>query len=414
MFITHLTAPGKPQLMRFSGRDVPHATVELTSRCNMACRACYNLYRDHEKTLDQVRREVDTILTLRNVQAITLLGGEPTLYPYLAEVVEYVRSKGVFCQVLTNGLIFFDDEGDRLLGDLRRANVDRMLVHIDEGQLHVYESIERARQLIFEKLDRLHITFGLSITVYPEFRGQLAGLARRYAHFRRFDGLLAVLAKDPLEPEKYPVDLRGEYDALEGQMQVTPGFYLASRNDKNRAAWLIYGYLINAKTGMCVAMPQALWKFFRYVYAQIKKRQLLIVQSSRFSVIAITIMTGVFSLLKGGEWLRLLKCLLHKSGLLKNLRLHSIVIQTPPWYDEENGRLDYCHACPDATIRNGQLMPVCFADMLLPHDAANPVREDVQERFQTVISDFALELPRRDRPPGDVGLRNINLKRTWQ
>ena len=50
-----------------------------------------------------------------------------------------------------------------------------------------------------------------------------------------------------------------------------------------------------------------------------------------------------------------------RSGKLKCLRL---VFQSPAELDEE-GRVIHCLDCPDATLREGELVPVCLLDQVV-------------------------------------------------
>jgi len=42
------------------------------------------------------------------------------------------------------------------------------------------------------------------------------------------------------------------------------------------------------------------------------------------------------------------------------------MIRTPPHWDAEKNGYEFCYHCPDATIRNGKLTPVCIADLVNP------------------------------------------------
>jgi uncharacterized membrane protein len=51
---------------------------------------------------------------------------------------------------------------------------------------------------------------------------------------------------------------------------------------------------------------------------------------------------------------------------MKTIRFHYIAIQVPPEFDETGQTMNMCFHCPDATMRNGLLMPVCLADFISP------------------------------------------------
>lgn len=87
--------------------------LELTRRCNNRCGYCYNAWRapelkyakeeQGEMTTDEIK---ETILRLEEetpVAVVALSGGEPTLRPDLPEIVQFIRSRGILAQIVTNG-----------------------------------------------------------------------------------------------------------------------------------------------------------------------------------------------------------------------------------------------------------------------------------------------------------------------
>ena len=44
------------------------------------------------------------------------------------------------------------------------------------------------------------------------------------------------------------------------------------------------------------------------------------------------------------------------------VREKHIIVQLPP-HSLGDGRIECCDNCPDATVRNGRLQPVCLADL---------------------------------------------------
>ena len=87
--------------LKYGLRETPHATIETNRTCNMQCRSCNNINKDYVKSLALVKAEIDLIGKKRNIQVISLLGGEPTLHPELPEIVSYIKGKGLICQLLS-------------------------------------------------------------------------------------------------------------------------------------------------------------------------------------------------------------------------------------------------------------------------------------------------------------------------
>ncbi|MGZ5478938.1 MAG: radical SAM protein, partial [Candidatus Aminicenantales bacterium] len=167
-------SPGpRAVMLDFSAREMPHATLEINRTCNMRCRCCYNIDRSWVKSFEEIERDLDRAMALRRLQAVTILGGEPTLHPDLPRIVALVKSRGLHCQLLTNGLRFLDVDGLKLVRAVKGAGVDKILLHVDSGQAHVHGDIEAARKKLFSLMEAERIEFGLSVTVYNEDRGLL-------------------------------------------------------------------------------------------------------------------------------------------------------------------------------------------------------------------------------------------------
>lgn len=358
--------------LKYPLRDTPHATIETNRTCNMQCRLCYTLDRRSMKTRAEIEGEIELALEKRNLQTITLLGGEPTLHPQLPEVVAFVKSRKLKCQILTNGLIFLQDDQDRLLDRLLASGVDRILLHVDSGQSHIYGNLEDVRRRLFQKLERKKVHFGLSLTIYEDERGSMSGLIKKYTPYKYFDGILSVLARDPGAPDRQIVSLTGEYRSLERGLRVGPSAYIPSSSQDGRIFWLIYLYFINALNGKTLALSPVTHRVVTTFYRILRGRHLfsIILKPSRQRLALLCLSTLEFFLHPGkiGD----IAGFVWSSCLRDAIRFQFIAIQTPPGFDpEENGYL-ICYHCPDATIRNGMLTPVCIADFINPLDGHSP------------------------------------------
>lgn len=98
------------------GYSAPPETISLflTFRCNLRCHMCgqwgdagafKNMSGDQLRSglsLDEIHALVDDVSSFH--PAFTLFGGEPTLYREWLEVVRYIKSKGMRCNMVTNGM----------------------------------------------------------------------------------------------------------------------------------------------------------------------------------------------------------------------------------------------------------------------------------------------------------------------
>src|SRR6056297_2975705 len=84
--------------------------LELTRRCNMACKHCL---RGKQQTEDMSRKTVhDFFSQIDCIQGLTLSGGEPSIAPHvIQEVAKEITMAGVDVQnfyIVTNGKVVSD------------------------------------------------------------------------------------------------------------------------------------------------------------------------------------------------------------------------------------------------------------------------------------------------------------------
>ena len=365
--------------LKYPLRETPHLTIEPNRTCNINCRVCYTLNKDSVKSLDDVKKEIDLAIGKRKLRTISLLGGEPTLHPHLMEIIRYIRRKGVQVQLLTNGILLLESEDGRFVDELIRAGINRILVHIDEGQAHIHGKIERARNTLFSRLEGKKVPFSLSLTVYEENRGEISNAITKYSKFKFFNGILAVLARDPLRPQRFDAQLSAVYKQISRTLHVEPTTYIPSNVDDSHISWLIYFYFINARTqkilGVSPGVDGILRKMYRVLtghqlFAPVVKRRAL-----RFLLILIGLMEGVRHPARIKTFFELVK----HSNLTEAIRFHFIAVQTPPELNKMSHQYQICHSCPDATIRNGMLTPVCVADRINPINERNKKTETPED-----------------------------------
>jgi radical SAM protein with 4Fe4S-binding SPASM domain len=79
--------------------------IEFSRRCNFRCPYCY-VPRQPDLSQELTRSEIkDVILQAASLGArkIIILGGEPTIYPHLLEMIAFIRDHGLDVEMFTNG-----------------------------------------------------------------------------------------------------------------------------------------------------------------------------------------------------------------------------------------------------------------------------------------------------------------------
>lgn len=160
-----------PLRLPWTRASVPHATLDILRGCNIRCRDCYNQRPDRIKSLAEIDAELEALTQLRQLQSISIVGGEITLHPELVEIIRRVRRRGLFVELFSNGL----DLTDSLLAQLKQAGANVVFLHIERDQrrpdLPVNATKCDLRRLRVAKagLVAAHgIEVGLAVTAYPE------------------------------------------------------------------------------------------------------------------------------------------------------------------------------------------------------------------------------------------------------
>ncbi len=89
--------------------SLPYVAFESTSRCNLDCRYCYNIWKrpgSHARpgaSYSQAIRTLRRLFAVADVGHLTMTGGEPFRGERFAEVVLFARLKGKSVSVITNG-----------------------------------------------------------------------------------------------------------------------------------------------------------------------------------------------------------------------------------------------------------------------------------------------------------------------
>jgi len=373
------------QPLKFPLRETPHLTIEPNRTCNIHCRYCYTLNKDYIKSLATIKKEIDLALSKRRLETISLVGGEPTLHPHLTEIIHYIKSKKIKSQLLTNGILMLNQENDCLLDELIKADLDRILLHVDSGQNHVHQDIELVRDTLFKKMERKKIHFALSITISEEERGKIPKLIRQYAKYKYFDGILAVLAKNSLNSPNN-TKLEEEYETILSELKLEPSAYIPSNLEDDHLSWLIYYYFINSSTGETFGISPSIDKTMRKLYRIIKRKNLFspIIKPIEVPYLSLLIFF-LDSIQQPRQAISFFK-LIKKSSFLRALRIHFVAIQEPPGFNLEKNHYQFCFHCPDATIRKGKLTPVCLADLINPFNGEDFIGEDYKNLYQEVYS----------------------------
>lgn len=87
--------------------------------CNNRCKWCYTEEKGFPKGIMSLEYAKETLFTMKNagVEKCTLIGGEPTLYPHLFELIKYGNSLGILMKIVSNAVLLENEAYVKRLKD---------------------------------------------------------------------------------------------------------------------------------------------------------------------------------------------------------------------------------------------------------------------------------------------------------
>lgn len=106
--------------------------LEVTNKCNLACKGCYRDQRGGgHKSLEEIADDLGVFRRHRKSDCMSIAGGDPLVHPQIAEIVAMVKAGAWKPIVNTNGLALTPG----LLRELKRAGVFGFTFHVDASQV---------------------------------------------------------------------------------------------------------------------------------------------------------------------------------------------------------------------------------------------------------------------------------------
>lgn len=362
----------------WSQRTAPHLVLEINDACNISCAGCYKAMTGAGKTVAEVLGELDLACGRRGVQTVSLAGGEPLLHDGLAEIVRQVHGRGLRTAVLTNGVALSDER----LAELRRAGLDLVQLHIDEGQrrpdLPVRPSrtdVQALREGIAERVVAHGMDAGLCVTLYPDPTESVSELVE---YVIRSPFVSFLFASHYFDPEAFSAaEVRrdtewrpgttneGVLAELRHTIGLEPFACLRGPSETGGAAapgWLTYLVPVLRRGGrtrhLCVRSTRSdMWPF--HLIRALSGRYVFYCKPASVALMVQVLLNGICS----GRPRRAIAFLVE--GLRRDARIgcKRIVFDNGPRVMPD-GRTECADLCPNATVRDGQLCGICTADIV--------------------------------------------------
>jgi len=317
---------------------------------------------------------LDALLRFRRLQTVTLSGGEPLLHPDLCRIIKEIHCRDIRVSILSNGILLTDEMAEQL----RQAGCDLMLLHIQHEQTRPdlpIPTAHYAEKLRMEKgqiLKRHGIIAAFVMTLEVTDEKGFCDAAQFLTQASDFEFLLVTVARNfhALASSRGTASDVDEASILEALKEkgFRPYSFVGGRIDKNRPRWYIFHSVARANrqgklTGWEVLRVSALERIFLTLNRWIKGRSVFLEKSSS-AKIKLRLMLNA---LMGGH-LSALPFALRAVLYGERLQDKHVVVQLPP-FRLPDGRLEWCDDCPDATLKNGTLHPLCLSDVA-PHESS--------------------------------------------
>jgi hypothetical protein len=362
--------------------------LEPTAACNLYCEGCYraNDPKSH-KPLDEIARDLDVFISLRNCDGISIAGGDPLTHPDIVDIVALVAQRGPKPILNTNGLAL-DRE---LLVELKRAGLKGLTLHIDSKQRRPHwkgKNEVELNELRLEFAEMIADVGGLSCafnsTVYDDTLDSIPSLVEWSAkhidivHVMVFIAFRAALLRGAYDYyiDGTKIDLSGVPYAYDESLKIDikstdilrvirgrfpdfqPSAYLNGTEQPDSFKWLLTGRLGTRKKIYGYVGP----KFMELAQTthHLRHGSYLAYSSPRVTGRgrSMLLLSPIDHGLRGAAGAYLRGLALNPLRAFQRLHYQSVMIIQPVDFLAD-GRQNMCDGCPDMTVWNGRLVWSC-------------------------------------------------------
>ena len=108
------------------------AIIDITSKCNLRCRHCYNFNKYFSNHVDELsdNQMIKLIewLANRNCTEINILGGEPLCRNNIIDVLRLAKNKSIFVTMTTNGTLISEKQYEVIF---KESLLDNLIISLD-------------------------------------------------------------------------------------------------------------------------------------------------------------------------------------------------------------------------------------------------------------------------------------------
>ena len=350
----------------------PNGWIEPTTFCQLACPGCYrglafpHPLRTHED-INKMKRQIDTLIKIRNIKILSVAGGEPLLYPKLNALISYATSRGLKTRLVTNGAALTT----KRLKELKNRGVCEVVIHLAHYQSRGRFSSEKEVNMLRER--------------YCQMFREVGGIEL---------GFIITMSKRNIDQIKTLIDFYQKNSDVISRTYFTlyRDFLFKKSQKENSSDYLNQNVLINSfrkfyNTEPCVYLPKKLnqkepaWLLFAPIflgekpiaYADAKTAENLDKKSNPGQWSSFPVGASNPQLLKSISFVsfetakRVVKGYLkevvkHPKNIFKMPKCQIIIIINLPVMTKDGW--DLCDGCPDAMLYQNRLVPSCLLERI--------------------------------------------------
>ncbi|MFC5253435.1 radical SAM protein [Streptomyces nigrescens] len=154
--------------------------LQLLYRCNFSCKHCFHgeLLKDAGQfSLDEASGILDHFREVYKLEAVTLLGGEPLLYPYIDDVCSHAKHLGLRVEICTNGHRGYHSALEAIAPQLDKLRISLDGLKPSHDAIRKRGSFDGAMEMI-DLAVTLEIATGATMTVTEHNLNDVVPLAR--------------------------------------------------------------------------------------------------------------------------------------------------------------------------------------------------------------------------------------------
>ena len=342
----------------WSMKNNPNGWIEPTTYCQLKCPGCYrglaekNPIRKHEE-YSKLTKQVDWFIKHRNVQTISIAGGEPLCYPYLSNLIEYIDSKGLKSKIYTNGLALTKSK----LEELKKAGATEFIIHVDKFQCN--KKSEKEINIIREKFCNLFreikgVNLGFIMPISKQNKDDLPILANFMEKNSDIINLVVfTVYKEMLPGKSISPELQISMEETSEEIKKAFGLTYCAYLGKKQSSGISWLFSLSAYSeGKLVgSFNSSFYKIIQDRYFKRKKKHFITVRNKPFKLSKLVPLLSNKSVRD-----------IYLKSVGKNYTLNTQVVLIIDAPEKKGDNWNLCNGCPDAMLYEGKLVPSCLLE----------------------------------------------------